>query len=315
MKKSIDFPNGDHYEGEVNAQGVPHGNGYMSYKLNGYVGEYEGEWRDGKRHGHGVYEHWSMGGGASHSTKYEGEWLDDKENGYGVETNNDQTGIHLSTVTEIYRGEFKNGKRHGYGKIECDGFDGSFANGKWYFEGEFKDGQYNGHGIKTMTNGSKVEGEFVNGNLHGHCIYTDEKGRQFEGDWDKDDLLLESYKSDSSPDTPSLVIVENISGFGYYEFIKVIVVAQKGRCMYEDAYVVNQNSYNIKDGYIDIKDFSKDSVTYNVREIFLEQDGEFVDTIHRGEKKEYSVSIEHTGRMYDDDFTYTSDYSLRITCI
>lgn len=32
MNKKINYPNGDCYEGEVNEQGLPHGNGVMKFK-------------------------------------------------------------------------------------------------------------------------------------------------------------------------------------------------------------------------------------------------------------------------------------------
>ena len=55
MKKHVNFDNGDRYFGEVNAEGLPHGQGKMDYNLNGYYGDYEGEWRDGKRCGKGRF--------------------------------------------------------------------------------------------------------------------------------------------------------------------------------------------------------------------------------------------------------------------
>ena len=45
--------------------------------MNGDV--YDGEFKDGKRHGHGVYT-WSYGG------VYDGEWKDGKQHGQGVKT-------------------------------------------------------------------------------------------------------------------------------------------------------------------------------------------------------------------------------------
>ena len=39
---------------------------------------YEGEWKDDKANGYGIYIH-------VNGAKYEGEWLNDKQHGQGVE--------------------------------------------------------------------------------------------------------------------------------------------------------------------------------------------------------------------------------------
>lgn len=41
-----------------------------------------GEWKNGKRHGIGIF--WSVDG-----DRYEGDWIDDKKDGYGVYTYQD----------------------------------------------------------------------------------------------------------------------------------------------------------------------------------------------------------------------------------
>ena len=78
---------------------------------------YEGEWKDGKRHGQGKFTY------ASGDT-YEGEWKDGKSHGQGKLT---------YPGGNTYEGEFKDGKYHGQGK---------YANrhGRIY-EGEWKDGK------------------------------------------------------------------------------------------------------------------------------------------------------------------------------
>ena len=64
------------YEGEYK-NGKYHGQGIYSY-LDGSM--YEGKWKDGEKHGHGTLT-WSDGG------KYVGEFNDDKPNGKGKEFN------------------------------------------------------------------------------------------------------------------------------------------------------------------------------------------------------------------------------------
>ena len=67
-------PNGMEYQGDVNADGQPHGEGVMAWP-NGR--RYEGEVRDGKPHGEGVMT-WADG------RRYEGEVRDGKPHGRGV---------------------------------------------------------------------------------------------------------------------------------------------------------------------------------------------------------------------------------------
>ena len=67
---------------------------------------YEGEWKDGERHGQGsLYD--SIG-----IKLYEGKWEDDKENGYGT---------YYYENGARYEGEFKDGELHGQGQMFSDG--------------------------------------------------------------------------------------------------------------------------------------------------------------------------------------------------
>ncbi|OPL10383.1 MAG: hypothetical protein AVO34_10895 [Firmicutes bacterium ML8_F2] len=74
---------------------------------------YEGEWRNGRRHGQGT---WSRPDGC----RFTGEWADDKPNGLG---------ILILPGGKKYIGEWKNGRRHGLG-IEIQA-DGTKLTGRW----------------------------------------------------------------------------------------------------------------------------------------------------------------------------------------
>ena len=81
---------------------------------------YQGEWRDGKANGFGVYVD-------TNGSMYRGEWLNDQYHGNGVETWN------YNTIK--YEGTFVEAKKTGKGRFE---FDGN------YYEGDFADGQFEG---------------------------------------------------------------------------------------------------------------------------------------------------------------------------
>lgn len=71
--------------------------------------------------------------------KYAGDYKDGKRNGYG---------IYTFTNGNKYVGEFKDNKRNGQGTL-------TFANGNKYV-GEFKDGDYNGLGTMYASDGSII---------------------------------------------------------------------------------------------------------------------------------------------------------------
>ena len=142
-------PDGMSYEGEVNADGQPHGYGAMTWP-NGR--RYEGEIRAGRPHGWGVMR-WADGKrhegrfreGApveASRTRYEGEVnADGQPHGYGVMT-------------------WPNGERH----------EGRFREGApveesgTRYKGEVNaDGQPHGYGVMTWPNGERHEGKFSKG--------------------------------------------------------------------------------------------------------------------------------------------------------
>jgi hypothetical protein len=146
---------------------------------------YEGEYKDGKRHGKGNYTNVS-------GDVYEGEWKDDKYHGKGKYT---------YATGDSYEGEFEDGKEHGKGKLTYAGGDvyegewkgdrkhgkGTFtyASGEVY-EGEWKDDKYHGKGQYTSASGEVYEGEWKDGKQHGKGKYTCASGDSYEGYW-KDD--------------------------------------------------------------------------------------------------------------------------------
>jgi hypothetical protein len=141
---------------------------------------YDGEWRDGKRNGQGIYE--------SDEILYVGEWKDDIMNGKGK--------LDLDNG-DIYEGEFLDGKKHGKGTLNSyDGrkYVGDFVNGviegngiltvsstKTRYEGQFKNGQIEGIGTYTYPSGGVYKGEFLKGFPNGDGILTEANGNTLEG--------------------------------------------------------------------------------------------------------------------------------------
>lgn len=120
--------------------------------------------------GHRV-EAWADGG------RFEGNFKNGKREGFGTEYWSDGGG---------FSGYYKEGKREGPGKehwSDGGGFEGMYVGGQrngkgkelWsdggWFEGSYKDGLKNGHGIQYLNDGSSYEGGFKNGKRHGPGTY------------------------------------------------------------------------------------------------------------------------------------------------
>ncbi|MBQ7750164.1 MAG: hypothetical protein IJR77_02960 [Bacteroidales bacterium] len=315
--KEITFKNGDCYFGDVNRDGKPHGSGHMDYKLNGYYASYDGMWKDGQRSGKGRYHKFSSGGGARHSYDYQGEWLNDMEHGEGEATNSDETGIHLSTVSETYTGGFKEGKRHGHGVVVRDGFDGNFASGKDRFEGEFKEGKTVGKGVLELANGDRFEGGFAGyERKHGPGVYTFKNGMRLCGEWDNDRLVEDSLRLDPPMETPVLLVKEHHSGFDYNKTGRFLFpVTKVGMALYEDAVVLfKDSSFNMNGSGLNIISLTKDSVTLEIRGVFYSDGQPREVTVRRGETLIAEDSHRATATIYDDDYDYTIEDSIEIYC-
>jgi len=189
--------------------GVRHGRGKLIWNEGGeWVGEfrddkrwsgsgkyiftdavYIGQWKDGKRHGQGRMI-WNKGG------EFSGEFREDEYwSGKGVVYEKASDGFSIR-----YEGEYKFGKRNGYGKCV---YKDSVYEGQWLggvfngqgkltwnkggaFVGEFyKDKMWTGKGVVYTTLDGfslRYEGEYKSGqrNGHGKIVYEDSV---YEGEW------------------------------------------------------------------------------------------------------------------------------------
>jgi hypothetical protein len=143
------------YEGEYK-DGKKHGKGKYTFAC-GDV--YEGEWKDDKKHGKGKYSY-------ADGNMYEGELKDDNKHCKGKFT---------YACGDVYEGEYKDDKKHGKGKY-------TYADGD-VCEGEYKDGKKHGKGKFTYASGEVYDGEWVDDNKHGKGKFTFADGEAYEGEW------------------------------------------------------------------------------------------------------------------------------------
>lgn len=98
-----------------------------------YQGTWTGEWKNGVFTGHAHYYYDTE----ESTAEYDGNMKDGKREGYGEETSlSDSTGMWT-----IYKGEWKNGVRHGNGSIYSRPHFGSLASTKLVSKGLWQNGQ------------------------------------------------------------------------------------------------------------------------------------------------------------------------------
>jgi hypothetical protein len=193
----ISFDDGAEYRGFIKNQ-VFNGKGRLRHQ-NGDV--YQGEWKDGKAHGRGVFIQSQI------KQLYEGEWREDEMHGQGVEV--------WEGGKMRYSGDFRFGKKTGQGVFEFEGHR---------YEGEFLDGQF--HGLGKYTNPDKkrvLEGRFEeNEMVEGRMFFED--GSYYEGELLKDEMhgkgviylasglvFVGSFKHDKKHGTCMLYDLQNSS--------------------------------------------------------------------------------------------------------
>ncbi|SMN01183.1 putative phosphatidylinositol-4-phosphate 5-kinase [uncultured Candidatus Thioglobus sp.] len=148
---------GSNYQGGCE-NNLPNGYGSIDYDN----GTFEGNWKNGKRHGQGVYA-WASG------DRYEGNWKNDKKHGQGVFT---------WASGSRYEGNWKNDKQHGQGVY-------AWASGDRY-EGNWKNDKQHGQGVYAWASGDRYEGNHKNSKQHGQGTYYYSDGDTKSGNWVND---------------------------------------------------------------------------------------------------------------------------------
>ena len=143
--------------------GLYNGSGTLSSPDNKYL--YNGEWKDGLKHGQGQL--------ITEAIKYSGKFENDLFSG--------TKGILCDQKGNIYEGDFLNGKFEGYGHY-------TMSNGDNYI-GEFKNGLFDGKGQLTDKNGNVFDGHFTKGRKEGFGLIITNKGEKIEGKY-KDGIFF-----------------------------------------------------------------------------------------------------------------------------
>ncbi|KAL5021284.1 hypothetical protein ScPMuIL_000439 [Solemya velum] len=180
------------------------GHGVYIYE-NGFF-RYEGQWKNGRKHGHGklvmkdgsYYEGQFVNGeiqgygyryyAVSHckysgqfyrgeangkgkmcyrdGSLYEGDWKENKKEGIGTMKYRD---------SQLFQGAYHQNRRHGMGTMV-------YVNGDKY-HGDWINDRRQGHGTLQMHDGTVYEGQFLNDLIHGQGRMTHASGMAYDGLW------------------------------------------------------------------------------------------------------------------------------------
>ena len=256
---------------------LPNGKGKLTNYSNVTDMTYNGEWKDGQRHGFGEYT-LSWDKGTFPPERYEGEWKDDKRCGKGI-------CWYGRNKDKMYEGDWLNDKREGYGI--------------WKYE-----------------NGDVLECQWKSGDRNGEGIFTFADGGSFKAEWKDNNLLMDTIRK-VNISMPLLLIKIKMSGFDYNNQVISFMKAKIGEYIVSDKTLVKFDKVNYKYPTLPmftIKSVDTEKIEYLVSSEFVEGNSSLFDTITPGEKKKYSYSRDCVATIYDEDYDYTIKNEIVIEC-
>uniref|UniRef100_A0A2K5WB02 MORN repeat containing 1 n=1 Tax=Macaca fascicularis TaxID=9541 RepID=A0A2K5WB02_MACFA len=160
--------------------------GYGVYVYPNSFFRYEGEWKGGRKHGHGklLFKDGSYYEGAFVDGEITGEgrrhwaWSGDTFSGQFVLGEPQGYGVMEYKAGGCYEGEVSHGMREGHGfLVDRDG---------QVYQGSFHDNKRHGPGQMLFKNGDKYDGDWVRDQRQGHGVLRCADGSTYEGQWHSD---------------------------------------------------------------------------------------------------------------------------------
>ncbi len=227
---------------------------------------YEGDWKEGKRHGSGIYyEHWDKG--TLPTEEYDGEWVEDKREGQGVCS---YASPYSHSPKEYYKGGWKGGRRFGHGRWEWP--DGSMFEGEW-------DGDKNGPG--TFTTG---------------------EGFTFSGVWKNGKVDMLSVKSEEK----FLKLTIEASGFDYHHRSVCLLPVKEGSFTFGQCIPLGKGAESESEAVLEITAIDPDgTVHYTVPGTYTQSRNPLPDSIAPRQVKSYEWAKEASAEIYGDTHEYT----------
>jgi hypothetical protein len=124
--------------------------------------------------------------------------------------------------SEYYKGEIKNGHRHGHGKM-------LYHSGATY-QGTFQLGQRHGHGLYTFQNGDTYDGDWVDNQQHGSGTFVEAAtGNTYVGGWKNDKKFGEGvthWKNAQEEERLCRICWEDAADAAFYDCGHVVACLQ-----------------------------------------------------------------------------------------
>ncbi|XP_017398146.1 MORN repeat-containing protein 1 isoform X2 [Cebus imitator] len=164
----------------------PPRDGYGVYVYPNSFFRYEGEWKGGKKHGHGklLFKDGSYYEGAFVDGEIMGEgrrhwaWSGDTFSGQFVLGEPQGRGVMEYKAGGCYEGEVSHGAREGHGfLVDQDG---------QVYQGSFHGNKRHGPGQMLFKNGDKYDGDWVRDQRQGHGVLRCADSSTYEGQWHSD---------------------------------------------------------------------------------------------------------------------------------
>ncbi|XP_064640367.1 MORN repeat-containing protein 1-like isoform X3 [Lineus longissimus] len=197
--------------------------GYGVYNYANKFFRYEGEWMDGKKHGHGKLV-------MNDGSYYEGEFQNGEIEGHGYK--------YFAASGRSYTGQFHEGELQGNGVMKYK--DGSSYEGEWFkgmrngsgkfrmadnniYQGNFYQHKRHGEGTQVYNNGDRYDGDWVHDQRQGHGELRCRNGTIYDGQWRND-----MYNGEGSMIHCSGFIYEGIwlNGKPYKMATKLVVIGE-----------------------------------------------------------------------------------------
>jgi hypothetical protein len=311
-------PLGNLYDGEWK-DGKYHGIGMFTWISNDGTSYYEGSWRLGKRTGKGIYIF-------KNGQKYEGDFIDNKRTGKGTLKYSD------SDDRKEYVGDWIDGKRDGKGTMTWKTGDEKGANGNKRFlniyVGEWKDDKQHGKGKMTYENsrspkydygpiGGVYDGEWEMGERNGIGMFTSEDGWAYQGSWKEGRRHGKGVITYDNGKKEEAIWINDAKGGSFKEQFKEFIIRNK------DAFEENSDflkieiyfskEYSLKLKYLQGQ--SKGDVVYNLHELcedikdFINNyDSIFENYFNKLCKEKEISSILFSDRLDDGDIEFDREF-------
>ena len=265
------------YKGEVDENGLPHGEGTMKYAPMSTV-----YWL-----GYSDY--------AVAPKLYQGQWC------HGVRCGEGKMIFYTSDCQHYsYTGQWAAGLPEGSGAIRIINERGKESITPCHFVAGLREGRNT-----VVEFGKTIECEWKAGVKEGAGICTMPNGQQFRGVWHNDNLEIEKCDFMESTGSPTLIVTLYFQGFDYRRRVVALVVGSCGEHTIGDSLpILCDKGFKDSEPLIEILGVENGVVEYIVDGIYSDNRAMQVGRVAPGETVKHAYRKKATATIYDEDHDY-----------